>query len=145
LHSSFDRFLKSKIGQNDQESPKTWSRANNASWTQTYGIPRKSEGPHRLLNVYFYISPQYGQFSGENIILGSRGDRNYEYLIKIWLQQQGAGQQTKVIEAFRHNWTGYKNYAMGSDELMPLRKRGVDWVVLVLLLKFLRYNYDHGS
>nr|ATB19462.1 putative MNS3 [Juniperus drupacea] len=37
-----------------------------------------------------------------------------------------AVRQNKVAEAFRHAWTGYKNYAMGSDELMPLSKRGVD-------------------
>lgn len=27
-----------------------------------------------------------GEFSGENIILGSRGDSYYEYLLKVWLQ-----------------------------------------------------------
>ncbi|KAE9598992.1 hypothetical protein Lal_00022375 [Lupinus albus] len=36
--------------------------------------------------VPIYISPQSGQFSGENIRLGSRGDSYYEYLIKVWLQ-----------------------------------------------------------
>ncbi|KAJ4750121.1 hypothetical protein LUZ62_084526 [Rhynchospora pubera] len=38
--------------------------------------------------VPIYISPQSGQFSGENIRLGSRGDSYYEYLIKIWIQQK---------------------------------------------------------
>ncbi|CAN1249107.1 Mannosyl-oligosaccharide 1,2-alpha-mannosidase MNS3 [Linum perenne] len=37
--------------------------------------------------VPIYISPDSGQFSGENIRLGSRGDSYYEYLIKVWLQQ----------------------------------------------------------
>eukprot|EP01018_Ginkgo_biloba_P026191 Gb_31892 [translate_table: standard] len=37
-----------------------------------------------------------------------------------------AFQQSKVAEAFRHAWNGYKSYAMGFDELMPLSKRGVD-------------------
>ncbi|KAJ9135879.1 hypothetical protein P3X46_033004 [Hevea brasiliensis] len=37
--------------------------------------------------VPIYISPDSGEFSGENIRLGSRGDSYYEYLIKIWLQQ----------------------------------------------------------
>ncbi|KAK7303122.1 hypothetical protein RJT34_14023 [Clitoria ternatea] len=36
--------------------------------------------------VPIYISPQSGQFSGDNIRLGSRGDSYYEYLIKVWLQ-----------------------------------------------------------
>ena len=44
--------------------------------------------------VPIYISPQSGQFSGENIRLGSRGDSYYEYLIKVWLQQQGDGHET---------------------------------------------------
>ncbi|KAK3205172.1 hypothetical protein Dsin_019218 [Dipteronia sinensis] len=37
--------------------------------------------------VPIYISPQSGEFSGENIRLGSRGDSYYEYLVKVWLQQ----------------------------------------------------------
>ncbi|XP_077251003.1 alpha-mannosidase 3 isoform X2 [Tasmannia lanceolata] len=37
--------------------------------------------------VPIYISPHSGEFSGENIRLGSRGDSYYEYLIKVWLQQ----------------------------------------------------------
>lgn len=38
--------------------------------------------------VPIYISPQTGEFSGENIRLGSRGDSYYEYLIKVWIQQK---------------------------------------------------------
>ncbi|CAL1403150.1 unnamed protein product [Linum trigynum] len=38
--------------------------------------------------VPIYISPDSGEFSGENIRLGSRGDSYYEYLIKVWLQQR---------------------------------------------------------
>lgn len=34
--------------------------------------------------------------------------------------------QQKVKEAFIHAWSGYKSYAMGFDELMPLSHRGVD-------------------
>ncbi|XP_058095324.1 mannosyl-oligosaccharide 1,2-alpha-mannosidase MNS3 [Magnolia sinica] len=37
--------------------------------------------------VPIFISPQSGEFTGENIRLGSRGDSYYEYLIKVWLQQ----------------------------------------------------------
>ena len=36
-----------------------------------------------------WCSPQSGEFVGENIRLGSRGDSYYEYLIKVWLQQGG--------------------------------------------------------
>nr|ATB19471.1 putative MNS3 [Thuja plicata] len=54
---------------------------------------------------------------------------NNSLAAEVHTQQQVLGsavRQTKVAEAFRHAWTGYKNYAMGSDELMPLSKRGVD-------------------
>jgi endoplasmic reticulum Man9GlcNAc2 1,2-alpha-mannosidase len=37
-----------------------------------------------------------------------------------------ASRQKKVKEAFEHAWSGYRNYAMGYDELMPLSHRGVD-------------------
>ncbi|XP_058201061.1 mannosyl-oligosaccharide 1,2-alpha-mannosidase MNS3 isoform X2 [Rhododendron vialii] len=38
--------------------------------------------------VPIYISPNNGEFSGENIRLGSRGDSYYEYLLKVWLQRR---------------------------------------------------------
>lgn len=38
--------------------------------------------------VPIYISPNNGEFSGENIRLGSRGDSYYEYLLKVWLQHR---------------------------------------------------------
>lgn len=34
--------------------------------------------------------------------------------------------QKRVKEAFIHAWSGYRNYAMGYDELMPLSHRGTD-------------------
>lgn len=34
--------------------------------------------------------------------------------------------QQNVKDAFIHAWSGYKKYAMGSDELMPLSHHGVD-------------------
>lgn len=39
----------------------------------------------------------------------------------MWLTRQ-----QKVKEAFIHAWSGYKKYAMGYDELMPLSHHGVD-------------------
>lgn len=38
--------------------------------------------------VPIYVSPSSGEFSGNNIRLGSRGDSYYEYLIKVWLQHR---------------------------------------------------------
>ena len=40
---------------------------------------------------------------------------------RIWAPRQEA-----VRKTFIHAWSGYKKYAMGYDELMPLSKRGVD-------------------
>lgn len=37
-----------------------------------------------------------------------------------------SARQKKVKEAFLHAWLGYKKYAMGYDELMPLSKQGTD-------------------
>ncbi|PON44261.1 Glycoside hydrolase [Trema orientale] len=45
------------------------------------GLP-KEEGL-----VPIYINPHTGEFSGQNIRLGSRGDSYYEYLLKVWLQK----------------------------------------------------------
>lgn len=42
------------------------------------------------VSTFFDCSPQSGEFSGETIRLGSRGDSYYEYLIKVWLQLQGS-------------------------------------------------------
>ncbi|MBA0569261.1 hypothetical protein Golob_006702, partial [Gossypium lobatum] len=36
--------------------------------------------------VPIYVSPHSGEFIGQEIRLGSRGDSYYEYLIKVWLQ-----------------------------------------------------------
>ncbi|KAL6864893.1 hypothetical protein ACP4OV_016044 [Aristida adscensionis] len=38
--------------------------------------------------VPIFINPSSGQYSGENIRLGSRGDSYYEYLLKLWVQQE---------------------------------------------------------
>nr|GEZ51660.1 mannosyl-oligosaccharide 1,2-alpha-mannosidase MNS3 [Tanacetum cinerariifolium] len=46
-------------------------------------------------------------------------------VIKPYLQSDLARQES-VQKAFLHAWSGYKTYAMGSDELMPLSKRGID-------------------
>ncbi|XP_022978355.1 mannosyl-oligosaccharide 1,2-alpha-mannosidase MNS3-like isoform X1 [Cucurbita maxima] len=37
--------------------------------------------------VPIYISPDTGDFIGETIRLGSRGDSYYEYLLKVWIQK----------------------------------------------------------
>uniref|UniRef100_A0A0C9RRM4 alpha-1,2-Mannosidase n=1 Tax=Wollemia nobilis TaxID=56998 RepID=A0A0C9RRM4_9CONI len=105
------------------------------------------------ISVTSQIVKHIGGKDGEKLI--TEGDRHVELWKKLWRkppripprlhphekvrnsslgvevrnQQQiseWAVKQTKVAEAFRHAWTGYKKYAMGYDELMPLSKRGVD-------------------
>lgn len=39
-----------------------------------------------------------------------------------------------VIEAFRHAWKGYKDFAWGHDELKPLSKSYSEWFGLGLTL-----------
>ncbi|GAA0175704.1 protein modifying enzyme [Lithospermum erythrorhizon] len=58
--------------------------------------------------VPIYISPNSGQFSGENIRLGSRGDSYYEYLLKVWLQHPGAN-LTYLHEMYEEAVKGVKH------------------------------------
>lgn len=61
-----------------------------------------------IICAYDDVSPQSGQFSGDNIRLGSRGDSYYEYLIKVWLQQKGTNfsylydMYVEAIKGVRH-------------------------------------------
>ncbi|XP_030470743.1 mannosyl-oligosaccharide 1,2-alpha-mannosidase MNS3 [Syzygium oleosum] len=61
--------------------------------------------------VPIYISPQSGQFSGENIRLGSRGDSYYEYLLKVWLHQGGSQNSnlTYLYEMYSEAMKGVRN------------------------------------
>jgi hypothetical protein len=47
------------------------------------------------------FSPETGQFRGNNIRLGSRGDSYYEYLLKVWLQQGGAAYNESTVAYLR--------------------------------------------
>ena len=40
----------------------------------------------------------------------------------------------RVVQAFRHSWQGYYNYAFGYDEFHPLSKTGSDWFGLGLTI-----------
>ncbi|XP_073158751.1 mannosyl-oligosaccharide 1,2-alpha-mannosidase MNS3 [Henckelia pumila] len=57
--------------------------------------------------VPIYIDPRSGEFNGENIRLGSRGDSYYEYLIKIWLQNQGSN-LTYLHDMYKESVKGIK-------------------------------------
>ncbi|XP_078605184.1 endoplasmic reticulum mannosyl-oligosaccharide 1,2-alpha-mannosidase-like isoform X3 [Branchiostoma floridae x Branchiostoma japonicum] len=43
-------------------------------------------------------------------------------------------QQKAVVEAFKHAWKGYKQYAWGHDELKPISKAASDWFGLGLTI-----------
>ncbi|KAK3022726.1 hypothetical protein RJ639_046393 [Escallonia herrerae] len=58
--------------------------------------------------VPIYISPQSGEFSGDTIRLGSRGDSYYEYLIKVWLQNK-ASNWTYLYEMYDEAMKGVKH------------------------------------
>ncbi|KAK6150037.1 hypothetical protein DH2020_017562 [Rehmannia glutinosa] len=57
--------------------------------------------------VPIYINPHTGEFSGKNIRLGSRGDSYYEYLIKVWLQNQGSN-LTYLHDMYKESMKGVK-------------------------------------
>lgn len=59
--------------------------------------------------VPIYINPHTGEFSGENIRLGSRGDSYYEYLIKVWLQNQG-NNLTYLHDMYKESIKGVKEH-----------------------------------
>ena len=40
----------------------------------------------------------------------------------------------RVVEAFRHSWQGYEDFAFGYDELHPLSKKGSNWFGLGLTI-----------
>lgn len=53
-------------------------------------------------------------------------NRSMHGLAKPNLESEWIARQESVQKAFIHAWSGYKKYAMGYDELMPLSQRGVD-------------------
>lgn len=56
-------------------------------------------------------SPDSGQFSGENIRLGSRGDSYYEYLLKVWLQSGTSrdSNSSYLYEMYKEAMTGVRH------------------------------------
>ena len=47
------------------------------------------------------FSADSGQFQGNNIRLGSRGDSYYEYLLKVWIQHGGAAYNESSVAYLR--------------------------------------------
>ncbi|KAI8518400.1 Endoplasmic reticulum mannosyl-oligosaccharide 1,2-alpha-mannosidase [Branchiostoma belcheri] len=60
--------------------------------------------------------------------------------VKVPVPDMGDGmvsqtaQQKAVVEAFKHAWKGYKQYAWGHDELKPISKAASDWFGLGLTI-----------
>ncbi|EXC29366.1 Mannosyl-oligosaccharide 1,2-alpha-mannosidase MNS3 [Morus notabilis] len=91
------------------------------------GDPKYSEAAMKVLDhmktlpkveglVPIYISSHSGEFSGNNIRLGSRGDSYYEYLLKVWLQRR-ASQDSNL--AYLHNM--YEEAMKGVKHLLVRR------------------------
>lgn len=63
------------------------------------------------------------QLSPDEIVARNKSIHNSD---KIDSGPDWEARQQRVKEAFIHAWSGYRNYAMGYDELMPLSQRGID-------------------
>lgn len=50
------------------------------------------------------------------------------------LQSNHSARQRAVVDAFRHAWKGYRTYAWGKDELLPISKTSNEWFNLGLTL-----------
>ena len=53
-------------------------------------------------------------------------ERSFHKQEKTKAGSEWTARQQSVKKAFIHAWSGYKHYAMGYDELMPLSRRGID-------------------
>lgn len=53
---------------------------------------------------------------------------------ETWTDQHKAAMAERVRDDFQHAWAGYKKYAWGHDELMPLSKSYHDWYGTSLLM-----------
>jgi hypothetical protein len=78
-------------------------------WETAEKIIEVIDSQHRvggLLPIYIY--PATGEFRGENIRLGSRGDSYYEYLIKQYLQTSEA--ESLYLDMWNEALDGIKEY-----------------------------------
>ena len=74
---------------------------------------------HQILSMrklFFLLSVIFFSFHFANAQL----NQPFPDSLKIQMQQ-------KVIDACKHAWKGYKEYAWGYDELLPLTKKGKKW------------------
>lgn len=72
-----------------------YEKAAMAVYEHFKGLP-KTEGL-----VPIFIDADTGQFQGNNIRLGSRGDSYYEYLLKVWIQHGGAAYNESSVAYLR--------------------------------------------
>lgn len=56
----------------------------------------------------------------ENVALNING-------VNILPLEKQNERQKKVVEAFKHAWEGYRKYAWGHDELLPVSKSHNEW------------------
>lgn len=78
-------------------------------WEKAEQVMAAVDAPRHEANlVPIFISPETGEFTGENIRLGSRGDSYYEYLIKQYLQ---TGSRERVyLDMWEESLEGMKKH-----------------------------------
>lgn len=81
--------------------PVYWQRAENV--LKVIEAQKREDG---LLPIFIY--PATGEFRGENVRLGSRGDSYYEYLIKQYLQTGGV--ETVYLDMWQEALEGIKKH-----------------------------------
>lgn len=68
----------------------------------------------------------------ENNNLGARGGGGSKAGFNI--RGPSNDRQRRVVDAFKHAWSGYKAYAWGQDELKPISKTSSTWFNLGLTI-----------
>jgi endoplasmic reticulum Man9GlcNAc2 1,2-alpha-mannosidase len=99
-------------------------------WEKAEKVIEVIDSQHRvggLLPIYIY--PTTGEFRGENIRLGSRGDSYYEYLIKQYLQTSKAeplylDMWNETLDGIKKHLITYTQYA--SLTVLAERQSGLD-------------------
>ncbi|KIX97795.1 uncharacterized protein Z520_06573 [Fonsecaea multimorphosa CBS 102226] len=99
-------------------------------WTKAEHVIEVIESQKRedgLLPIYIY--PATGEFRGENIRLGSRGDSYYEYLIKQYLQTGSV--ETVYLDMWEEALEGIKKHLITYSEhasltILAERQNGLD-------------------
>jgi hypothetical protein len=90
----------------------------------------KLEGYNEAVSFSFGEAGPTSKFGTKKQAAGGRTKQ-----VDIW-----AIRQAQVVQAFRHSWQGYRDFAWGHDELHPLSKKGTNWFGIGLTSTAFDYN-----